>query len=155
MTGPLEGLLVVDLTDGDGAPFCAMQLGDAGADVIKVEPLAGDWARQHGAPFQEGDGSLFLGMNRNKKSIVLDLEQMDGREIVRALARKADIFVESFPRADDAARLGLDYETLSAANSQLIYCDISASGRVGPERDEAETDLTIQGRSGIQRFVGI
>src|SRR5438105_4164222 len=105
MATPLPGLLVIDLTEGDGAPFCAMQLGDAGADVIKVEPLAGDWTRRHGPPFNGGDGPVFLALNRNKRSIVLDMERAEGRDILQALVARADVFVESFPTAEDGVRL--------------------------------------------------
>ncbi len=154
MTAPLAGIRVLDLTEGDGAPFCAMQLGDAGADVVKVEPLEGDWARRLGPPFEDGDGPLFMGMNRNKRSIALDLEREEGRAIVRDLAASADILVESFPRASDAARLGLDYGTLSAANRGLIYCDLSLLERRGPNADKPATDLIVQGLSGLTRFVG-
>src|SRR5205807_794587 len=122
--------------------------------VIKVEGLEGDWARQHGSPFDHGDGPLFLGMNRNKRSIALDLESEAGRQIVRDLAKRSDVFIESLPKADDPARLGLDYEALSKDHPDLIYCDVSATGREGPDRDKPETDLTVQGLSGIARFVG-
>ena len=154
MAEPLVGIRVLDLTEGDGAPFCTMQLGDAGADVVKVEPLAGDWARAHGGPFDHGDGPLFMGMNRNKRSIALDLESAGGRAIVQELARRADVVVHSFPKAADAARLGLDYDTLAASNPKLIYCDISTLERSGPEADLPETDLTVQARAGLPRFLG-
>ena len=154
MAAPLHGVRVIDLTEGDGAPFCAMQLGDAGAEVIKVEPLAGDWARPLGPPFDHGDGPLFMGMNRNKRSIAVDLEREAGRSIVRELAARADVVVESFPKASDAARLGLDYDTLSSANRGLILCDLSLLERQGPKADKPATDLILQGTAGITRFVG-
>ena len=154
MTAPLAGIRVLDLSDGDGAPFCAMQLGDAGADVIKVEELDGDWARPLGPPFDTADGPLFLGMNRNKRSIALDLDREEGLAVVRDLAASADILVESFPKAADAARMGLDYDTLSAANGGLIYCDLSLLGRLGPNADKPATDLIVQGISGVTRFAG-
>lgn len=154
MTAPLEGIRVLDLTEGDGAPFCAMQLGDAGADVIKVEPLDGDWARRLGPPFDDGDGPLFMSMNRNKRGVAIDLDREEGRAIVREIAASADILVESFPRASDAERLGLDYGALSAANGGLIYCDLSTLERRGPDADKPATDLIVQGRSGLTRFTG-
>ncbi len=154
MAGPLEGVKVVDLSQGDGAPYCGMQLGDAGADVIKVEPLEGDWARHLGPAFDKGDGPLFMGMNRNKRSIALDLEKEEGREIVRRLARKTDIFLESLPTEEEIQRLGLTYEALSKLNSRLIYCDISYLERQGPSRNKPATDLTLQGIGGIMRFAG-
>ena len=154
MTGALAGLRVIDLTQGDGAPFCTMQLADAGADVIKVEPPTGDWARHLGPPFDHEDGSIYMGMNRNKRSAVIDIEQADGAALVRDLIRGADILVHSFPKAADAARLGLDYATVSRDNPRLIYCDISTLERSGPEADRPATDFTLQARAGIQRFVG-
>ena len=154
MTGPLVGIKVVDLTEGDGAPFCAMQLGDAGADVVKVEPLEGDWARPLGGPFDHGDGPLYMGMNRSKRSIAVDLDSEEGRAIVRELAHHADVLLHNFPYVDDAARMGLDYTSLAAANPRLIYCDISTLDRTGPDADLPATDLTVQARSGLLRFVG-
>ena len=154
MAGPLTGSLVLDLTQGDGAPFTAMQLGDAGADVIKVEPITGDWARQLGGPFNHGDGPLFMAMNRNKRSIAVDIESAEGRAIVQEIAKRADILVHSFPHAADAARLGFDYATLEALNPRLITCDISTVERSGPDAELQETDLTVQARSGLPRFLG-
>ena len=154
---PLSGLRVLDLTQGDGAPYAAMQLGDAGADVIKVEPVGGDWARSLAAPGLEdqGDGPLFMSMNRNKRSVAVDLETEDGRALVRDLAKDVDVFLHSFPKADDAKRLGLDYETLWQDNHGLIYCDISILERTGPEADKPATDLTVQARAGLPRFLGV
>ena len=155
VASPLTGIRVVDLTEGDGAPFCTMQLGDAGADVVKVEPLGGDWARQLGPPFDCDDGPLLMGMNRSKRSIALDLKQEEGRAIVHELAQRADVFVHSFEHAADAARLGLNYHALSADNPGLVYCDISTLEREGPDADLPATDLTVQARSGLLRFVGL
>ena len=154
MTGPFTGLKVIDLSQGDGAPYCGMQLGDAGADVIKVEPLEGDWARHLGPPFDHGDGPLFMGMNRNKRSIALDLEKQQGREIVRRLARMADIFLESFQTEAEIKRLGFTHEELSALNPRLIYCDVSYFERNGPQANKPATDLTVQSIAGLMRFVG-
>ncbi len=153
---PLAGLRVLDLTQGDGAPFAAMQLGDAGADVIKVEPVGGDWARPLGTAriSNHGDGPLFMSMNRNKRSVAIDLETEDGRALVRDLAKDVDVVLHSFPKADDARRLGLDYETLWQDNKALIYCDISTIERVGPDADKPATDLTVQARTGLPRFLG-
>ena len=124
MTEPLDGFMVLDLTQGDSGPFCSMQLGDGGADVIKVEPLEGDWARPLGPPFVDGDSTFFIGLNRNKRSISLDLSDPRGKEILLKLVKKADVFVESF-RPGMIDELGLGYETLSALNPRLVYCSIS------------------------------
>ena len=154
MTGPLAGLHVLDLTEGDGAPYCAMQLGDAGADVIKVETVEGDWARQLGPPFDHGDGALFMGMNRDKRSIAVDFEMDEGRAIVGALAVQSDVFVQAFPKTGDATRLGLDYESLAVDLPALIYCDISLLERRGPDADKPATDLTVQARAGLPPLPG-
>ena len=155
-TGPLRGMKVIDLTVGDSGPFIGMQMGDGGADVIKVEPITGDWARPLGGPglFDHGDGPLFMGMNRNKRSIALDLETTEGKAIVHALLKDADVLIHNFPKAADAKRLGLDYESLEKENPRLVYCDFSMVGRVGPEADGPETDLTLQARVGLPRFLG-
>ena len=87
MTEPLDGFMVLDLTQGDSGPFCSMQLGDGGADVIKVEPLEGDWARPLGPPFVDGDSTFFIGLNRNKRSISLDLSDPRGKEILLKLVK--------------------------------------------------------------------
>ena len=155
MAGPLTGSLVLDLTQGDGAPFTAMQLGDAGAEGIKVEPLTGDWTRALGGPSNHGDGPLFMAMNRNKRSIAVDLESAEGRAIVLEIAKRADVLVHSFPHASDAARLGLDYATLERLNARLVYCDISTVERSGPEAELPETDFTVQARAGLPRFLGV
>ncbi len=145
----------IDLSQGDGAPYCSMQLGDAGADVIKVEPLEGDWSRHLGPPFDvKGDGPLFMGMNRNKRSIALDLATEKGREVVRRLAAKADVFLESFTTEEEMQRLGFTYEELSRLNPRLIYCDVSCFERSGPRANKPATELTLEGISGLMRFIG-
>ena len=151
---PLSAIRVLDLTEGDGAPFAAMQLGDAGAEVIKIERPEGDWARRLGGPFDHGDGPLFMGMNRSKRAIAVDLEQEEGRALVRRLAADCDVLIHSFAKAGDARRLGLDYDTLAAVNPRLIYCDISVLERSGPEADRPATDATVQARVGLPRFLG-
>src|SRR5271169_157832 len=108
MSGPgsLDGFRVVDFTQGLCGPFCTMQLGDGGAEVIKVEPPAGDFARRMGPPFLGDESAVFLSLNRNKKSVVLDLETSQGRDAAARLAREADVLVEDF-RPSAADRLGL------------------------------------------------
>jgi len=154
MTSPLERYLVIDMTQGDSGPFCTMQLGDAGAEVIKVEPLEGDPARRLGPPFVDGDSGFFMGLNRNKKSLAVDFETPDGREIVHRLAQRADVFVESFTPGE-IERLGFDFASLSARNPRLVYCAISAFGQQGPYAHKPATDLVVEGISGIQRFLGV
>src|SRR3954462_2171893 len=134
MTLPLDGVRVVDLTQVMGGPFCTMQLGDFGADVIKVEPPNGDLARSMGGSqlrMRGDDNAPFFALNRNKRSIVLDLTKDRDREVFFALAQTADVLVESF-RPGVMKRLGVDYDTMSARNPRLIYASISGFGQTGP-----------------------
>ena len=156
MTLPLDGVRVVDLTQVMGGPFCTMQLGDLGADVIKVEPPAGDLSRSMGgAPLRMAgdDNAPFFALNRNKRSIVLDLTQRDARDVFYALARTADVVVESF-RPGVTKRLGVDYQTLAADNPRLIYASISGFGQTGPYADRPGFDLIAQGMSGVMSVTG-
>lgn len=140
--GSLDGFRVIDFTQGLCGPFCTMQLGDAGAEVIKVEPPRGDYARQIGPPFVGDESAVFLSLNRNKKSVVLDLASASGRNTAQKLARDADIVVEDFGPGR-AARFGLDYESLRA-NQRLVYCSISCFGEEGPLRDAPGSELVVQ-----------
>ncbi|GEM_PF-107548 len=149
---PLAGVKVLDLTEEIAGPFCTMQMADAGAEVIKVESLQGDLSRGLG-PAPNGESAVFLGLNRNKKSIALDIRQEDGREVVRKLARDVDVLVESF-RPGEADRLGLGYEDLKAVNPRLVYCSISPFGETGPYAQKAASELEVQGMSGFTWFLG-
>ena len=116
---PLHGLKVIDLTRVLAGPYCAMLLGDMGAEVIKIEePVDGDDTRAW-APFQDGVSTFFLGMNRSKKSVTLDLKAHDGAEALRRLIRTADVLIENF-RPGRLKKLGFDYETVRAWNTQLV-----------------------------------
>ena len=141
--GSLDGFRVLDLTQGLCGPFCTMQLGDAGAEVIKIEPPEGDFARRMGPPFVGDQSAVFLSLNRNKKSVVLDLETSVGREAAAHLAREADVVVEDFGR-DAAEQFGLDYSQLRDANRKLIYCSITPFGEEGPLRDAPGSELVVQ-----------
>src|ERR1700751_4450561 len=112
MSDSLAGFRVVDLTEGICGPFCSMQLADAGAEVIKVEPPKGDYARQIGPPFLNGESAVFLSVNRNKKSVVLDYRHEDQRRILSRLAATSDIFLEDLGPGE-AERLGFGYDELS------------------------------------------
>jgi len=141
--GSLDGFRVLDFTQGLCGPFCTMQLGDGGAEVIKVEPPAGDFARRMGPPFIGDESAVFLSLNRNKKSVVIDLESSSGRETAARLAREADVVVEDFgPSA--ATTLGLDYAQLRAENPKLIYCSITPFGEEGPLRHLPGSELVVQ-----------
>lgn len=141
--GSLAGFRVLDLTQGLCGPFCTMQLGDAGAEVIKIEPPAGDFARRMGPPFVGDESAVFLSLNRNKKSVVLDLETEFGRDAAARMARDADVIVEDF-RPGAAQKLGLAYDQLHSVNHKLIYCSITPFGEDGPLRDFPGSELVVQ-----------
>jgi crotonobetainyl-CoA:carnitine CoA-transferase CaiB-like acyl-CoA transferase len=148
MPGPLHGVRVVELTSVVLGPWACQILADMGADVIKVEPPAGDSNRQLGAARHPGMAALYLTCNRNKRSIVLDVKQPAGREAVLDLARTADVFVHN-NRPQVMAKLGLDYEALRAVNPMLIYCGSYGYARRGPYGSKGALDDSIQSISGI------
>jgi len=153
MVAPLEGFIALDLAQGESGPLCGMLLGDAGADVIKVEPLEGDWARELGPPFVDGDSGFFMGINRNKRSIALELTDPRGKDILLRLVQKADIFTESF-RPGVIDEMGFGYEALSRINPRLVFCSISPYDQTGPYAQKAASDLVLQGMAGFHRFHG-
>jgi len=149
MTGALDGLKVLDCTHVLAGSWCSMLLADLGADVIKIEPLAGESTR--GRP--EAAFKPFDFVNRNKRAIAVDLANPQGAEVVRSLAATADVFVENF-RPGALARRGLGYEDLAAIKPDLIYCSVSGFGQTGPYRDRGGFDLIAQAMSGIMSFTG-
>ena len=151
-TGALDGLRVLDITQVMAGPFCSMILADLGADVVKIEPPAGDTTRQMpGAVGMESPS--FNAVNRGKRSLVVDLKRTEGVTLVRRLAYASDVLVENFrPGVMDA--LGLGYAALSAANPRLIYASISGYGQTGPDREKGGFDLVAQGVSGIMSITG-
>ena len=150
--GALHGLRVIDVTQVMAGPFCAMMLADFGADVIKVEPPAGDSTRT--MPGAVGtDSPSFNAVNRGKRSIVLNLKTPEGVEALRRLARAADILVENY-RPGVMKTLGLDYASLAALNPGLIYASISGYGQSGPMKNKGGFDLVAQGVSGIMSVTG-
>ncbi len=152
---PLEGMTVLDLTQIIAGPFCTLLLADMGADVIKIEkPQGGDDTRHLGRHFINGQSAAFLVVNRNKRSLVLNLKTPQARDILRCLASRADVVVENF-RPGVMERLGLDYERLKDLNPFLIYCTISGFGSTGPYKDRGGFDLVTQGMSGIMSVTGI
>lgn len=130
-----------------------MLLADFGADVIKIESLDGDDTRQWGPPWLDGESAYYLSVNRNKRSLTLDLKHPRGRDVARRLAEKADILVENF-KVGGMARFGLDYETLSKTNPGLIYCSITGYGQNGPYRSLAGYDFIIQAEGGLMSITG-
>lgn len=148
-TLPLEGITVVDLTQVVAGPFASMTLGDMGAEVIKIEAIGrGDRSREI-----EPSPEYFDTVNRNKRSVELDLKDSDGQEIARSLVASADVFVESTKpgRIDD---FGLDYDTVVEDNPEVVYCSISGFGSDSPYRDVPAWDMLIQGMSGIMSMTG-
>jgi crotonobetainyl-CoA:carnitine CoA-transferase CaiB-like acyl-CoA transferase len=151
---PLEGLRVIDLTQAMAAPFCTMNLADMGADVIKVEaPGEGESMRQLGRAQKNGHSGTFMTMNRNKRSLAVDLKQPEGVEILRRLAKTADVFVQNY-RPGVAERLGVGYDALRAVNPRLVYCAISGFGQTGPYAMRGGYDLIAQGMSGVMSVTG-
>jgi crotonobetainyl-CoA:carnitine CoA-transferase CaiB-like acyl-CoA transferase len=153
--GPaLEGIRVLDLSRALAGPYCTMMLGDMGAEIIKLEiPGTGDEARHYGPPFQEGESSYFLSVNRNKLSITLNLKDPRGKEIFRELAKKSDVLVENF-RPGTMEELGLGYDSLKGLNPKLIYCAITGFGPKGPDSQRPGYDLIAQGMGGIMSVTG-
>ncbi len=152
--GPLSGVVVVDLTQIMAGPVCTMLLADMGADVIKVEkPNGGDDNRRMGPPFIDGWSAGFLALNRNKRSLVLDLRDETGKRTFRRLVERADVVVENF-RPGVMDRLGLGYPELSKLKADLVYCTISGFGSTGPYRNRGGFDLVAQGMSGLMSITG-
>ena len=152
---PLQGIKVVEMTQAMAGPFCAMTLSDLGADVIKVErPGQGDQSRSWGPPFEGGESSYFLCVNRNKRSIVLNLKTEGGRAAMQALLSQVDVFVVNLPRESQRVSNGIDWETLHALNPCLIYCLISGYGATGPDAERPGYDLIAQGLSGLMSITG-
>ena len=150
---PLHGLRVIDLTRVLAGPYCAMMLGDMGADVIKVEePSHGDDTRAW-APFHDGVRTFFLAPNRSKRSIGLDLKTPAGADALRALLADADVLIENF-RPGSMKKLGFDYESVRDACPQLVYCSITGYGQQGPKRTLPGYDAVIQGESGVMHVTG-
>jgi crotonobetainyl-CoA:carnitine CoA-transferase CaiB-like acyl-CoA transferase len=149
---PLAGMKVLDFTEYGAGPFCTMLLADLGADVIKVERPGGDGFRSWTSD-KEGEGSAFSQLNRNKRSIVLDLKNASDRSAAKALACKVDVLVENY-RPGALAKAGLSYEAMHAANPALIYCSISGYGQTGPFKDRGGFDLVLQGQGGLMSVTG-
>ena len=153
MPGALDGFTIIDFTQGLCGPFASMRLADAGAEVIKIEPLSGDTARTMGPPFIQDESAVFLSLNRNKKSVALDVTTQDGREIARKLIARADVVLEDFGPGQ-AEKLGLGYAGLSQRHETLVYCAISAFGEEGPLRDQPGAELVVQAMADYTHSLG-
>ncbi len=151
----LEGIRVLDCSIAMAGPFAAQRLGDLGADVIKIEPVKGEWQRHVSAGGAQGNkiNTSFLSLNRNKRSLAVNLKSAEGKELVYELVKNSDIFLQNY-RSGVAARLGLDYETLVKINPELIYISITGYGEEGPYKDRPGQDLLLQAMSGAMLSAG-
>lgn len=155
--GPLDGITVLDPSRVLVGPFCTMQLGDLGADVIKIErPGIGDTTRAWRPPTygDSGESAYYLSVNRNKRSVELDLGTERGQAVFRDLAAQADVLVENF-RVGKMAEWGIDYASLHEDHPDLIYCAISGFGEWGPDADRPAYDITMQARGGLMSITGV
>ncbi|HEY4065929.1 MAG TPA: CaiB/BaiF CoA-transferase family protein [Burkholderiaceae bacterium] len=165
-TQPLAGVRVLDLSRVLAGPWCTQTLADLGADVIKVERPAGDTSpggddtRGWGPPFlkdRDGidtpDAAYYLGTNRNKRSITVDIARPEGQALIRRIALASDVFVENY-KVGDMARYGLDFASLHALNPRLVYCSVTGFGQTGPYRERAGYDYAIQGMGGLMSVTG-
>ncbi len=153
-TGPLDGLFVVDFSQAAAGPFCSQHLGDMGARVLKVEPPSGDMIRGWNDQELGGLGTYFMGLNRNKESIAIDLKTPQGASIARRLCDGADIVIENF-RPGTMARFNLSYEEVAEVNPTVIYTSISAFGEQGPLAERPGMDIVIQAFAGIMGITGV
>lgn len=153
--GILSGYRVLDCSIAMAGPFAAQRLGDLGADVIKVEPVTGEWQRHASAGGARGNriNVSFLSLNRNKRSLAVDLKAAEGKAILLEMVKSADVFIQNY-RPGVAKRLGVDYETLSAINPRLIYVSMSGYGESGPYVDRPGQDLLLQALSGAMLSTG-
>jgi len=151
----LNGIRVVELTEALAGPYCAMLLGDLGADVIKVErPGVGDQSRSWGPPFVENESAYFLAANRNKRSITLNYDHPRGVEAFHKLLASADVFLHNQPSQASLRKRGLDSESLCAKSPRLIYCSITGYGFTGPKAGMPGYDVLAQAESGLMSFTG-
>jgi crotonobetainyl-CoA:carnitine CoA-transferase CaiB-like acyl-CoA transferase len=154
-SGPLAGLRVLDLSRVLAGPYCAMQLGDLGAEVIKVEqPGVGDETRRWGPPYAaDGASAYYLSINRNKRGIAVDMKTETGRAIIRELAARSDVVLENF-RQGLLDEMGLGYDELSREHPGLVWCSISGYGPVGPQREQPGFDFVAQAETGVMSITG-
>jgi crotonobetainyl-CoA:carnitine CoA-transferase CaiB-like acyl-CoA transferase len=149
----LDDITVLDLSHALAGPFASTLLADYGANVIKIEPVEGDMARTWGPPFFGGETAYFVNLNRNKRSLAVDLKHAEGRAIFFRLLETADVVLENL-RVGAVARLGIDYPRASERQPRIIYCSISGFGQDGPYRERAALDLVVQAESGMISITG-
>ena len=152
---PLTPIRVLEMTEALAGPYCAMMLGDLGADVIKIErPEVGDQARHWGPPFLDGESAYFLSVNRNKRSLALDIKERMGLRVLHQLVTRSDVFITNVPRMESLRRAQIDPETLRAMNPRLIYVGISGYGHSGPKANRGGYDIIAQGEAGLMAITG-
>ena len=149
----LDDVTVLDLSHALAGPFASTMLGDYGAEVIKIEPIDGEIARAWGPPFYGDEAAYFVNLNRNKKSVAIDLKHPDGRALFFRLLDGADVVLENL-RVGTVARLGIDYARAVERQPRIVYCSISGFGQDGPYRDRAALDLVVQAESGMISVTG-
>src|ERR1700743_59995 len=158
---PLSGIKILDLTRVLAGPLSAQMLADLGAEVIKIErPGSGDDARAFGPPYltdpdgkENNNNSFYLCANRNKRSVTVNVASPEGQEIIRKLAREADVFMENY-KVGDLKRYGLDYESIKAINPGIIYCSVTGFGQTGPYAPRAGYDAILQAMGGLMSVTG-
>ena len=152
---PLRHLRVVEMTEALAGPYCAMLLGDMGADVIKIErPGRGDQARGWGPPFVQGESAYFLSVNRNKRSLELNIKEPQAHGLLLRLLKTADVFITNVPRMTSLKRAGIDPESLRRLNPRLVYAAISGYGHSGPKAGRGGYDIIAQGEAGLMAITG-
>ena len=149
----LDDVTVLDLSHALAGPFASTMLGDYGAEILKIEPLDGEISRAWGPPFYGDESAYFVNLNRNKKSVALDLKRAEGRDLFFRMLERADVVLENL-RVGTVARLGIDYARVRARQPRIIYCSISGFGQDGPYRDRAALDLVVQAESGMISITG-
>jgi crotonobetainyl-CoA:carnitine CoA-transferase CaiB-like acyl-CoA transferase len=154
-TAPLKNIRVLEMTEALAGPYCAMMLGDLGADVIKIErPDSGDQSRRWGPPFLQGESAYFLSVNRNKRSIELNIKAEADLDVLHRLVARSDIFITNIPRMTSLKNAKIDPETLREINPRLIYAAISGYGHSGPKASRGGYDIIAQGEAGLMALTG-
>lgn len=155
MPNSLRNIRVLEMTEALAGPYCSMMLGDLGADVIKIErPGAGDQSRKWGPPFINGESAYFLSVNRNKRSIELDIKNPDDLAVLHGLLAGADVFITNIPRMESLRRAQIDPERVKEINPRLIYAAISGYGHSGPKASRPGYDIIAQGEAGLMALTG-
>ncbi len=152
---PLENIRVLEITEALAGPYCSMMLGDLGADVIKIErPGVGDQSRHWGPPFLQGESAYFLSVNRNKRSLELDIKVPEDLAVLHQLVARSDVFITNIPRMTSLKNARIDPDTLRQINPRLIYAAISGYGHSGPKASRGGYDIIAQGEAGLMALTG-